>query len=92
MTYRPFASLSDCSDTADRKEDTDAEFKRYRQQLFHASLAAILQSLKSGMTTPEVLRCPDQHYRRCVYGIGPYIADYPEQVVLSGIVQGWCAK
>ncbi|KAL1732449.1 hypothetical protein EV714DRAFT_206607 [Schizophyllum commune] len=77
---------------ADRKDDTDTEFKRYRQQLFHASLAAVLQSLKHGMSTPEVLRCPDQHYRRCIYGIGPYIADYPEQVILSGIVQGWCPK
>ncbi|TRM55858.1 hypothetical protein BD626DRAFT_415265 [Schizophyllum amplum] len=77
---------------SDRKHDNDIELKRFRHQLFHASLAAILQPLKSGMTVPEVLRCPDQHYRRCIYGIGPYIADYPEQVMLSGIVQGWCPK
>ena len=25
-----------------------------------------------------------------VYGIGPYIADYPEQVLVAGIVNGWC--
>jgi len=27
-----------------------------------------------------------------MYGVGPYIADYPEQVLISGIVQGWCPK
>ena len=26
------------------------------------------------------------------YGLGPYIADYPKQVLLSGVVQGWCPK
>jgi len=44
------------------------------------------------MTTPDIVRCPDGHYRRVIYGLGPYIADYPEQVVLSGVVQGWCPK
>ena len=44
--------------------------------------------LKAGMTTPEVVKCPDGHYCRAIYGIGPYIADYQEQVWLAGIVQG----
>jgi hypothetical protein len=44
------------------------------------------------MTTPEVMLCPDGHYRRIVFGIGPYIADYPEQALLACIVQGWCAR
>jgi hypothetical protein len=44
------------------------------------------------MTVPEVIKCPDGHFRRAVYGLGPYIADYLEQVWLSGIVQGWCPK
>lgn len=44
------------------------------------------------MTTPDIVRCPDGHYRRVIYGLGPYIADYPEQVLLSGIVTGWCPK
>ena len=25
-------------------------------------------------------------------GVGPYIADYPEQALLACIVQGWCPK
>ncbi|KAH9023609.1 hypothetical protein EDB85DRAFT_2075297 [Lactarius pseudohatsudake] len=55
-------------------------------------ISAVLESLRPGMTTPVVRRCPDGHYRRVVYDIGPFIADYPEQVMLSGIVQGWCAR
>lgn len=44
------------------------------------------------MTVAEVVRCSDGHFRRMVYGLGPYIADYPEQVLLACVVQGWCAK
>ncbi|EIW78065.1 hypothetical protein CONPUDRAFT_34808, partial [Coniophora puteana RWD-64-598 SS2] len=39
-----------------------------------------------------VLPCPDGHFRRAIYGLGPYIADYPEQVWLSAIVSNWCPK
>ncbi|KAH8096960.1 hypothetical protein BXZ70DRAFT_1000958 [Cristinia sonorae] len=42
------------------------------------------------MSKPEVARCPDGHFRRVVYGLGPYIADYPEQVLAACVVQGWC--
>ena len=44
------------------------------------------------MTTPDIIRCPDQHFRRAIYGLGPYIADYPEQVLLAGVVTGWCVR
>jgi hypothetical protein len=44
------------------------------------------------MTTPRVTKCADGHYRRCIYGLGPYIADYPEQALLACIVQNWCAR
>jgi Plavaka transposase len=43
------------------------------------------------MTTLEVARCLDGYYRRIIFSLGPYIADYPEQVWLAGIVQHWCA-
>ena len=42
------------------------------------------------METPDLVLCADGHYRKTIYGIGPYIADYPEQVLASCIVQGWC--
>ena len=44
------------------------------------------------MTTPEVVKFPDGHLQHAVYGLGAYIADYPEQIWLAAIVQGWCAK
>ncbi|KAJ6545943.1 hypothetical protein B0H10DRAFT_2243842 [Mycena sp. CBHHK59/15] len=62
------------------------------RNLFHGSLRHILQSLKPGMTVPEVTLFADGHYRRVIYGLGPYIADYPEQVLLACVVQGWCAR
>ncbi len=77
---------------ADREHQNDAKFRKFRRQLFHTSLHAILQPLKGGMSEPEVVKYGDGHYRRTVYGLGPYIADYPEQVLLACVVQGWCAK
>ncbi|THH07261.1 hypothetical protein EW146_g9372 [Bondarzewia mesenterica] len=47
---------------------------------------------KFRMTTPEIVRCPDGHLRRAVYALGPYIADYPEQVMLACVVSGWCPR
>lgn len=72
-------------------EDTE-EFRLFRKQLYHFSLAHILEPLRPGMTTPEIVNCPDGHIRRAIYQLGPFIADYPEQVMLSGIVSGWCPK
>ena len=61
-------------------------------QMYHACLACVFEPLKVGTTTPEVVKCPDGHFHRAVYRLGPYIADYLEQVWLAGIVQGWCPK
>ncbi|KIK78376.1 hypothetical protein PAXRUDRAFT_79000, partial [Paxillus rubicundulus Ve08.2h10] len=44
------------------------------------------------MMVPEIKMCADGHYRRVIYGLGPFIADYEEQVVLVGIVQNWCGR
>ncbi|KAJ6474792.1 hypothetical protein C8R45DRAFT_1102943 [Mycena sanguinolenta] len=76
---------------SDRKYDNDPEFRKFKRQLYHSSLAAVLSTLKPGMSTPVVRRCPDGHFRRIIYDFGPFIADYPEQVMLAGIVQNWCA-
>lgn len=39
-----------------------------------------------------VLECPDGHWRRVIFSVGPFIADYPEQVYLTVIVSLWCSK
>jgi hypothetical protein len=77
---------------AEKEHASSVAFRVFRRKLFHTSISLILQSLRPGETIPEVYRCPDQHYRRVIWGIGPYIADYPEQVLLACIVQDWCAK
>jgi hypothetical protein len=77
---------------ASKNQRKTANYQTFCRQMYHACLARVFNPLKDGMTTPEVVRCPDGHFRRAVYGLGPYIADYPEQVWLSGIVQGWCPK
>ncbi|KAG2029542.1 hypothetical protein BDR03DRAFT_936818 [Suillus americanus] len=66
--------------------------RAHRNSLVLVGFLAIPTSDPGNMTTPDVVRCPDGHYRRVIYGLGPYIADYPEQVLLSGIVTGWCPK
>ncbi|KAH9031196.1 hypothetical protein EDB85DRAFT_2074138 [Lactarius pseudohatsudake] len=77
---------------AGRGFDDDPNFRTFKRQLYHSSISAILESLRPAMTMPVVRRCPDGHYRRVVFDIGPFIADYPEQIMLAGVVQGWCAR
>ena len=79
--------------TADKEDDADdPNFAMFHQQLYHTSLSHILQPLRPGMSKPEIACCPDSHFRCVIYGIGPFIAGYPEQYLLLCIVQGWCTK
>jgi hypothetical protein len=74
---------------ADKEFESDPEFRTFCRHLFHSSLTAAFESMRSAMSKPEVTLCADWHYRRAIYG---YIADYPEQALLACIVQGWCPK
>lgn len=76
----------------DCKDDNDVAFRKFKRQMYHSSIEMILRSLKAGMTLAEILRCPDGHLRRVIYDLAAYIADYPEQVYLAGIVQSWCPR
>lgn len=75
---------------ADKKYTSDPQFRKFRRQLFHSGLSAILQPLRHAMSHWIVARCPDGHFRRIIFDLGPYIADYMEQVLIANIVQGWC--
>ncbi|KAH9979150.1 hypothetical protein BJV74DRAFT_900472 [Russula compacta] len=55
-----------------KKHRKTAKYQKFCRQMYHAS----------GMTTPEVVRCLDGHFRMAVYGL----------VWLASIVQGWCPK
>ena len=80
------------STAATKKHTNEAHFRMFKKQVFHTALVWILWSLKPHMTTPEVLCCPDGHFCCIIYGIRPYITDYPEQVLLACIVQNWCGQ
>ena len=71
----------------DMKSNT---FRDFRNRLFHGCLTAINDTVKPYMKKWDVVRCPDLHFRRAIYGLGPHIQDYPEQSATSGIVYGWC--
>lgn len=85
-------AISHQTTIAAHKEDNDPEFRTFKKKLYHGSIAAILQPIKGAMTTPIVQRCPDGHWRRVIFDLAAFIADYPEQVMLAGIVQGWCPR
>jgi hypothetical protein len=55
-------------------------------------LEIVFSPLKPYMEKPKVVRCPDGHFHCAIFSLGPYIADYPEQVWLSGVVSNWCPK
>ncbi|KAH9856101.1 hypothetical protein C2E23DRAFT_722466 [Lenzites betulinus] len=73
-----------------RKYSGNVAYRKFRRQLFHSSISRILRSLKQFMESPDLVLCSDGYYRRVIYSLGPYIADYPEQALLACIVQGWC--
>ncbi|KAG1810404.1 uncharacterized protein HD556DRAFT_1428451 [Suillus plorans] len=75
-----------------KEHNDDIKYRNFRWQLFQCSLAKIFESVKPFMENFDVTRFPDGHYQRTVYGLGPYIADYPEQILLSGVVQNWCPR
>ena len=52
----------------------------------------VLSPLKPAMTTPVINQFPDGHLRKTIYGLGPDICDYPEQVTHANIVYGWCTR
>ena len=91
----PYLNISSDSDLwrdllADRQDKDTHAFRAFKRQLYHTSVSAILDPLRPGTTTPEVLRCPDAHFCRAIYGIACNIMDYPEQAQAAGIVEGWC--
>ncbi|KAH9915965.1 uncharacterized protein BXZ73DRAFT_54076 [Epithele typhae] len=75
-----------------REDMNDKEFRLFRKQVYHTIITHILSPLRPHMHEPMLLQCPDQHWRQAIFELGPFLADYPEQVDVCGIVQGWCPK
>jgi hypothetical protein len=77
---------------ATRKHSGSTAFHKFCCQLFHLSLHKILSPLKPHMTVPHITCCADGHFHQVIYGLGPYITDYPEQALLTSIIQNWCPQ
>ena len=92
LWFLAFANIMSINTTANKHQWKRPEFQRFVWQMYHMCLACIFELLQPAMTVPEVVHCPDGHFWKAIYSLGPYIADYPEQVWLAGIVQGWCPK
>ncbi|KAH9829324.1 uncharacterized protein C8Q71DRAFT_863392 [Rhodofomes roseus] len=81
-----FLAIAKC----EKKHQGTAAFRTFKRQLYHASVSSVLEPLRPAMTIPEVVRCPDSHFRRAIFGIGPNLMDYPEQALAACVVEGWC--
>jgi hypothetical protein len=78
--------------SADRQYSDTKEYRLFKRKLYHESLRQILEPLRGAMATPHLVLCPDGHWRTTIFSVGPFIADYPEQVELAGVVSTWCPK
>ncbi|KAI6155779.1 hypothetical protein BKA82DRAFT_4326792 [Pisolithus tinctorius] len=61
----------------------------------HCSAVVLIGFLAMPKTTREhakIILCGNKYYRRVIYSLAAYIADYEEQVLLSCIVRNWCPK
>jgi len=77
---------------ASKQQWKKPDYQKFCRQLYHQCLEIVFSPLKPFMEKPKVVRCPDGYYRRAIFSLGLYIADYPEQVWLSGVVSNWCPK
>ena len=73
-----------------RKNTDTEEFQNFKRDLTHQSIATILLPLKPFMTIPDVVQCPDGYFCHAIYGLGPHISNYPEQMGLTWLLLGWC--
>ncbi|KAG1824263.1 hypothetical protein EV424DRAFT_1346032 [Suillus variegatus] len=64
----------------------DVRFRKFCQQLFHCLLSKILETLHPGITKYKVAHFSNGHFCCVIYGLGPYIADYKKQVLLTCIM------
>ena len=61
-----------------KEDNDDPEFRLFKKQVYYGTIKRILEPLKDAISTPIVLRCPDGHFRRVIFSIGPFMADYPK--------------
>ena len=73
-----------------RKDTNNETFRDFHRRLLHGCFTVTLETLEPFMHKWDVVQCSDHHFRRAIYGLGAFIADYPEQTAVSGTVYNWC--
>ncbi|KAF9470984.1 hypothetical protein BDN70DRAFT_909445 [Pholiota conissans] len=80
---------------------TNTAHRGHGNSVLPVAFLPIPKTSKHKSKHPEFQRFARQLYHTClaivfaplpIYSLGPYIADYSEQVWLAGILQGWCPK
>ncbi|KAH9049031.1 hypothetical protein EDB84DRAFT_1593342 [Lactarius hengduanensis] len=64
VAFLPIPKTSKCQ----RKRP---EFQVFCRQLYHSCLELVFAPLKPYMMEPKVIKCPDGHFRRTIFGLGP---------------------
>ena len=62
------------------------------KRAFHMALREILRPLEAPARDGVEMRCADGHTRVVFPRISSFLADYPEQCLLTLVKQGWCPR
>ncbi|KAJ3525552.1 hypothetical protein NMY22_g10528 [Coprinellus aureogranulatus] len=84
LAYLPVSKLEHITTKASRR--------RALANLFHACMSFILEPLKAAGIEGVLLRSGDGAIRRGFPILAAYVADYPEQVLVTGIKSGDCPR
>ncbi|KAG8771009.1 hypothetical protein FRC12_003914 [Ceratobasidium sp. 428] len=82
LGYLPVSNLGHISNERERSEA--------RWQLFHAGLESILEPLKTFSRTGFTVMCADGGVRRVFPILAAYIADFPEQALITCVRESCC--
>jgi hypothetical protein len=87
-----YLSVDKISKTGTTSGLTEAEQRSRMQRLFHESMKIILAPLKTAGTDGVEMLCGDGSWRSVHPVLACYVADYPEQCLVSCTKQGTCPK
>ncbi|KAH8918181.1 hypothetical protein BT69DRAFT_1338409 [Atractiella rhizophila] len=75
---------------ANEDEKHTERYRSFSQQLFHATLQHIFRELAALSNEGMFVQCADGFYRQVYPFLATWIADYPEQALLAGVLRGRC--